>query len=56
MVGVVVVVVVVTVVTRRCTRRQQDAAVAAEARPHDAVVVMSDLVRLCNLEGIASNV
>ena len=44
-VGVVVVAGVVAVVTRHCTRRQQAAAVAAEARPHDAPVVMSDLVR-----------
>ena len=45
-IGVIVVVGVVTVVTRYCTRRQQEAALAAESRPHDAAVVMSDLVRL----------
>ena len=42
----VVVVGVVVVVTRHYTRRQQAADVAAEARPHDEAVVMSDLVRL----------
>ena len=45
-VGVIVLVGGVVVVTRYCTRRQQVAALAAETCPHDAPVVMSDLVRL----------
>ena len=45
-VGVIFLVGVVAVVTRYCPRRQQEAALAAEVRPHDAPVVMSDLVRL----------
>ena len=53
-VGVIVVVGVVTVVTRYFTRRQQEAALAAEARPHDAAVVMSDLVRLLKRSALFS--
>lgn len=55
-VGVIFLVGVVAVVTRYCTRRQQEAALAAEARPHDTPVVMSDLVRLLKRLSLSSYV